>query len=322
MGASGGEYVVDQLGGAGGSAEAESLEAFLPWFAGMCGAEDQLLADLVYGAGPDQHGGVGDAEVMQDALDRARASLRVVGLRLGRLLLAVRHGLAIASGRGAGEGEDVAWRADLGGDCGDSGGGVCACGSCVVVGVEQDVDAVARCWREGVGDVEAVGEAAGGDEQPPGLSGVADLAVADGRDLREGLGGLVDGRDHGGEAVRSGSKGFRRARRVGRAEGRGPGGVGVGEPSGPQGQVGGLGGVGCDRAAGVGGNPIPRPGGVQPGRPGHSRGIGASEQVVRKAAGAVLEGAGGQDAEQELAVVADYGAAGGGVAERVGGQGR
>src|ERR1700728_1457959 len=106
MGASGGKYVVDQLGGAAGSAEAESLEAFLPWFAGMCGAEDQLLAGLVYGGGPDQHGRGGDGEGMQDALDRARPSLRIVGFRLGRLLPAVRHDLAIASDRGAGEGED------------------------------------------------------------------------------------------------------------------------------------------------------------------------------------------------------------------------
>jgi hypothetical protein len=73
--------VVDQLGGAGGSAEAESVEAFLPRFAGVCGTEDQLLSEVVYGGGSDQHGRVGDAEVMQDALDRSRASLRIVRFR-------------------------------------------------------------------------------------------------------------------------------------------------------------------------------------------------------------------------------------------------
>ena len=79
MGAAEGEYVVDHLSGAGGSAEAESIEAFLPWFADVCGAEDQLLAELVYGGGSNQYGRVGDAEVMQDALDRARACLCIVG---------------------------------------------------------------------------------------------------------------------------------------------------------------------------------------------------------------------------------------------------
>ena len=52
--------------------------------------------------------------------------------------------------------------------------------------------------------------------------------------------------------------------RCGPGRGPGPGGIGVGDPSGPQGQVSGFGGVGCDGAAGVGSNPVPRPGGVQP----------------------------------------------------------
>lgn len=83
MGAAGGDYVVDQLGGAGGSAGAECIEAFLPSFAGMCGTEDQLLAELVDGGGSKQDGWIGDAKVLQDALDGAGASLRVVGFRAG-----------------------------------------------------------------------------------------------------------------------------------------------------------------------------------------------------------------------------------------------
>jgi hypothetical protein len=47
-----------------------------------------------------------------------------------------------------------------------------------------------------MGDVEAVGEAAGGYEQPPGLGGGLDLAVVGGGDLGQGRGGLVDGGDH------------------------------------------------------------------------------------------------------------------------------
>ena len=272
--------MVDQLSGAGGSAQADGFEACLPRLDGISGAEDQLLAKLVYRGGARQHGRAGDPEVLQDALDGTGKALRMVGFGswLGRLSLAVRQELTVAPDRGAGEGEDVTWRADVGGDCGDGGGGLGACGACVVVGVEQGVDAVAGRWREGVGDVESVGEAAGGYEQPPGLGGGADLAVVGCGDLGQGLAGLVHGRDDDGQVAGFGGEGVRGAGGVGGAEGRGPAGVGVGEPSGPQGQVGGFGGGGCDGAAGVGGDPVPRSGGVQPGRPGLSGGIGAAEQ--------------------------------------------
>ena len=120
-----------------------------------------------------------------------------------------------------------------------------------------------------------------GDQQPPGLGGGADLGMAGGGGRSQGLGGLVHGRDDGGEIARFGSEGLRRAGRVGGAEGRGPGGVGIGEPSGPQGQVAGWGGVGCDGAAGVCGDLVPRAGGVQPGRPGLSSRVGASRAACR-----------------------------------------
>ena len=103
MGAAAGEYVVDELGGARGSAEAENVEAFLSPFADVCGAEDQLLTQLVYGGGSKQHDRVGDAEVMQEALDRTRASLPIVGFGIAGLLLVAGHDLATGCGRGAGE---------------------------------------------------------------------------------------------------------------------------------------------------------------------------------------------------------------------------
>ena len=158
--------MVDQFSGAGGCAQADGLEACLPWLDGVSGAEDQLLAKLVYRGGAGQHGWAGDAEVLQDALDGTGKARRMAGFGsgLGRLSLAVRQELAVVPVRGAGEGQDVTWRADVGSDAGDGGGSLGACGACVVVGVEQSGDAVARGRREGVRDVESVGEAAGGDE--------------------------------------------------------------------------------------------------------------------------------------------------------------
>jgi len=169
--------VVDQLSGAGGPAEAESIETFMPRFADMCRAKDELLAALVDGGGSVQHGRVGDAEVVQDALDRARASPSVVAFRFAWLWPAAGCEVIVAPDCGPGERENVAWRPDVGCDRGDGAGRLGTCDSCVVVGDEQGLDSVWRCWREGMGDVEAVGEASRGYEQPPGLSGGLDLLV-------------------------------------------------------------------------------------------------------------------------------------------------
>jgi hypothetical protein len=71
--------VVDQLGGAGGSAQPDAFEACLAWFDGISGAEDQLFAKLVYCRGARQHDRAGDSEVLQGALDRAGKALRMAG---------------------------------------------------------------------------------------------------------------------------------------------------------------------------------------------------------------------------------------------------
>ena len=71
------EHVVDQLSGASGSAQANGFEACLPWLDGISGAEDQLLAKLVYRGGARQHGRAGDPEVLQDALDGTGKALRM-----------------------------------------------------------------------------------------------------------------------------------------------------------------------------------------------------------------------------------------------------
>ena len=66
-----------------------------------------------------------------------------------------------------------------------------------MVGGEQGADAVSWCWREGVRDVEGVGEAAGGYEQPPGAGSGADLGVVGRGEAGQGFAGLV----HGGHDV-------------------------------------------------------------------------------------------------------------------------
>ena len=65
FGEAGGEHVVDQLSGAGGSAQADGFKACLPWFYGITGAEDQLFAKPVYFGGARQHGRAGDPEILQ-----------------------------------------------------------------------------------------------------------------------------------------------------------------------------------------------------------------------------------------------------------------
>jgi hypothetical protein len=73
-----------------------------------------------------------------------------------------------------------------------------------------------------MGDVEAVGEAAGGHEQASCLGGGADLAVVGFGDPGQGLAGLVHGRDDAGDVAVLGGEGFGSAGRMGGAEGRGP----------------------------------------------------------------------------------------------------
>src|SRR5215831_17992220 len=62
-----------------------------------------------------------------------------------------------------------------------------------------------------MGDVESAGEGTGGDEQPPGLGGGADLAAVGCGDLGEGLAGLVYGRGDGGQDAGFGGEGLRDA---------------------------------------------------------------------------------------------------------------
>jgi len=169
----------------------------------------------------------GDPEVLQDALDGTGKALGTAGFRSWpyRLSLAVRQEFAVAPDRGTGEGEGVTWGADLGGYCSDSSGGLGACGACLVVSVEQGVDAVAGRWRERMGDVESVGEAAGGYKQPPGLGSDADLSLVCCGHLGQGLACLVHGRDDREQAAGLGDEGPRRADGVGGAEGRSPAGA-------------------------------------------------------------------------------------------------
>lgn len=248
--------MVDQFSGASRPAQADGFEACLPRLDATSSAEDQLLAKLVYGGGARQRDRAGDPEVMQDALEGTGKVLRSAGrgLRLGRLSLAACQELAVASDRGAGDSEDVTLRTGITGDYGDVGRDLGACRTCLVVGAEQSVDAAA--WRrcEGVGDVESVGEAASRYEQAPGIGCGADLAVVGSSDLGECLGGLMHGRDDTGKVAGFGGEFLRGAGGVRRADGRVPAGVDVGEPSCPQGQVGGFGSGRCDGAAGVGGD--------------------------------------------------------------------
>jgi hypothetical protein len=110
-----------------------------------------------------------------------------------------------------------------------------ACRTCLVIGAEQSVDAVAWCRREGMGDVESVGKAAGRYEQSPGIGCGADLAVVRSRDLGQGLGRLMHGRDDSGQVAGFGGQGLRGCGWRGRAQWRRPARVSVGESAGPQG---------------------------------------------------------------------------------------
>jgi hypothetical protein len=227
--------VVDQFSGASGPTQTDGFETCLARLDAISDAEDQLLAKLVYGAGARQHDRAGDPEVMQDALERTGKVLRIVrfGFWRGRPKLAVREEVAVASDRGAGDSEDVTRRAHIGGDRGDVGGDPGACRTSLVVGGEQSVDAVAWCRREGMRDVESVGEAAGGYEQSPGIGCGADLAVVGSGDLGQGLGGLMHGCDDTGQVAGFGGEVLRGAGGVRRADVECPVGVGVGEPPGP-----------------------------------------------------------------------------------------
>jgi hypothetical protein len=140
---------------------------------------------------------------VEDPLERTGKVVRIVGFGfwLGRLSLSARQELALASGRGAGDSEDVTRRAYIGGDRGDVGGDLGACRTCLVVGAEQSVDAVAWCRREGMGDVESVRKAAGRYEQSPGIGCGADLAVVGSGELGQGLGDLMHGCDDTGQVA-------------------------------------------------------------------------------------------------------------------------
>lgn len=75
--------MVDQLGGAGGSAEADCVQACLLYLGGLCGVEDELFAELVDRGGACQSGRAGHAEVVRNAFDRAREVGCAIGFQHG-----------------------------------------------------------------------------------------------------------------------------------------------------------------------------------------------------------------------------------------------
>ena len=202
-------------------------------------------AGLVDGGCAQQHGGAGDAEVVQDAFDGAgRRRGRRPGGCWVRLYVAGRSAATVAAGFrcGARVREDLARRTD-------------GCGGC------RDVRRWPGRWRrlphgrrpaasprgsgvpgEPVRDVEVVEQAAGGHEQPPGPCGRVDLSLAGVGESRQGVAGVMHRGHDGREVTRFGGEALRGAGCLGGSEGEGPFGVGVGEPPGPESQVCCLGG--------------------------------------------------------------------------------
>ena len=129
--------------------------------------EDEVLGGAVDGGGALEGVGLGDAEVVQDALDRAGQVCRWTARRcwLSRVVLADGWLVAGGLGGGAGGGEDLAGCADSGGGSGGVAGGLEAGGLGVAVGGEERFGAEAGGRGEAVGDVEVVGQGPGGDYQ-------------------------------------------------------------------------------------------------------------------------------------------------------------
>jgi hypothetical protein len=184
-GAAGFEQVVDQLGGAGRPAQLAYCGVYLPWPGLVRGFDDELLGGLVDSRSSGQQGVAGDAEPVQDALD---GSGQITGRPCrsyfpGQVAaaVAVRAAAAVLNGR-VGAGEDRAGRPDVDRDRGDAGGGLDAGGARIPVGAEQGDGAVCRSTSEAAGVVEGLREGTGGDQEPSGPGGGADLGVVSRRE--------------------------------------------------------------------------------------------------------------------------------------------
>jgi len=180
----------------------------------------------------------------------------------------------------------------------------------VVVGGQEFVDVPVGGGRVGVGGVVVFGHEAGRDEQAPAGGGGADGFAVFGGDDGQGVGGVVDSGEDGGEAGGGEGEVGGVAQVRGVAAGGCPVRVGVREPSGPQGDVADFGG---DRGVGgafFGGDGVE---GVRGGAPGRSCGGGGIGRVPERGwdggGDAQAPGAVGERAQDELGAVAGDGGA-------------
>ena len=282
--------------------------------------DDQLLAGTVDVGCALQQAGAGDAELVQGVLDCACVFARLAGNGWSGLARPARAGVAAGAGGGTGGGQHVAGCADycgrLAGPGGRFGGG---CGG-VLVQAQQGVYVAAEGGREGAGDVHGVGQGPGGDQEPARAGrGSYPLALGVGQ-AGHGVAGVVGGGQRQRDIAGLRGKVVRGPGLMAGPAGQGPRRVGVGQAAGAQGEIAGLAGGGGQMPQGVGVDLGEGPGGVQPAVAGASGGVGGPEQSRAESGGVAVGGAGGQSAQEDLAVVTGHRAGGGDLAERVRGQ--